>query len=161
MRASPLILLLCAAACGCQDKQQSAKLTPETAGAASALNAFSAEKCPFPATAGQYEDTTLTARHKYGVPPDASVFSALHQGCAVLSFTVRDQGIVSGSTVLSEYPPGFGAVAAKILRWNDYAEGAYSDTAFIVRIGGESLPQGGAMTSLTFKSSALDLVVPP
>jgi hypothetical protein len=161
MRFQSAILLVCAMTAACQDKKETSTLTPETAGAATTLDEFSATNCPLPADLSRYEDTTLTARHKYGAPPDSGVFSALKQGCAVLTFTVRDQGIVSGSSVISEYPAGFGAVASQILRWNDYAEGAYGDTVFVARIGGETLPEGGAMTSLTFKGSGVNLVVPP
>jgi hypothetical protein len=161
MRVQPAILLLCALTTACQDKKQTMKLTPETSGAAAALDDFSVTHCPLAANLSQFEDTSLTNRHKYGAPPDLGVFGDLKQGCAVLTFTVRDQGIVSGSSVLSEYPAGFGAVASKILRWNDYAEGAYADTVFVVRLGAETLPQGGAMTSLAFKGSTINLVVPP
>ena len=161
MRLQLAILLLCALTSACQDKKQTTKLTPATSGAAIALDDFSAAHCPLAADLTQFEDTSLTNRHKYGAPPDLDAFGNLQQGCAVLTFTVRDLGIVSGSSVLSEYPAGFGAVASKILRWNDYAEGANADTVFVVRVGAETQPQGGAMTSLAFKGSTINLVVPP
>jgi hypothetical protein len=160
MNARFFALLVCAFATSCGSgppAQPAADVTNE----AQAFDDASAQDCPFPADASNYESTTLTARAKTTPAPRLGVFDTIKKGCAVLTFTLNDGAAVSSATVLSENPAGFGAVATKILHWNNYALGASTATVFIVRVAGETLPAGGALTVLAFKDSTINLEVPP
>jgi hypothetical protein len=154
------LMALAAASCG-KPTAPPAVVTPEISNAAQTLDDRAAQDCPWPADIARYEQTTLTARNRLTPTPSLGVFDTLKYGCSVLIFTLDDAGNVASAKAVSESPPGFGAVAQKILHWNDYAVGASSLTVFMVRVAGQTLPQGGAMTSLAFKDSVINLEVPP
>jgi hypothetical protein len=148
------------AACGSQAPLSPAA-TQSVELAAQSLNDMASQNCPFPPDVSAFEVTTLTARGLYTPKPNLGVFDDVAKGCAVLVFTLDDNATVSATRLVSESPAGFGAVAVKILRWNNYAEGASQLTKFMVRVAGEKLPAGGAMTSLAFKDTVINLEVPP
>jgi hypothetical protein len=91
----------------------------------------------------------------------ATVLGELTSGCGILTFSVDDSGAPGNVDIVSENPAGFGRVATDILHMNDYAEGASSLTIFIVRIGGQKLPGGGALVSLGFKESIVNFEIAP
>jgi hypothetical protein len=157
---SALLLALAASACG-KPTVTPALATPDITAAAQSLNDRAAQDCPWPADLARYEQTTLTARNRLTPTPRMGVFDTLNAGCSVMIFSLDDVGNVASARVMSESPAGFGKVAQKILRWNDYAVGASSLTIFMVRVAAQTLPQGGALTSLSFKDSVINLEVPP
>jgi hypothetical protein len=120
-----------------------------------------ARDCPWPADLGRYEQTTFSANRHPPLTAAATVLGELTSGCGTLTFTVDDYGVAGNVDIVSEKPAGFGRVATDILHLNDYAEGASSLTTFIVRIGGQKLPSGGAIVSLGFKDSIVNFELPP
>jgi hypothetical protein len=133
----------------------------EARAAALTVGDAAARDCPWPADLGRYEQTTFSAKRHPPLTPAGTVVSELTSGCGILTFTVDDSGIAGNVEVVSENPAGFGRVATDILHLNDYAEGASSLTLFIVRIGGQKLPGGGAIVSLGFKDSIVNFELPP
>lgn len=161
LRLSRLALPLVLAASSCGKPAAPAVATQNITAAAQSLNDRAAQDCPFPADIGRYEQTTLTARNRLTPTPGMGVFDTVTYGCSVMVFTLDDVGNVASARIISESPAGFGIVAQKILHWNDYAVGASSLTVFMVRVAAQTLPQGGALTSLSFKDSVINLEVPP
>jgi hypothetical protein len=159
MQRAALLVAALVAACSTGGSQPATTASQATAAAQAVLDA-AASFCPWPANASQFDGTTLVSRHARADAPDLGVLNRMNSGCAVLTFNVDDQGIVTGSNVVAEHPAGFGPIAASILRWNDYASGTPL-SAFMVRLGAEKLPDGGALVSLGFKDSSINLVVPP
>jgi hypothetical protein len=156
------LYLLCAglAACGSgTGTGQPAVTTTQATAVAQAVLDAAATDCPWPADVAQYDSTTLVARHDRAAAPDLGVLNSMNSGCAVLSFTVDEQGIVAKSNVIAEHPTGFGRIATDILSWNDYASGTPFST-FMVRLGAKKLADGGALVSLGFKDSSINLLVP-
>ncbi len=125
-----------------------------------ALGDAAARDCPWPADYARYEQTTLTVRHPQAPAPDLGLLNDVKSGCAVMTFSVDDQGIVAGSDVVSANSPGFGKVAPDMLRWNDYATGASSLTVFMVRLAAQKMDDGGVLLSLAFKDSTIAILVP-
>jgi hypothetical protein len=159
-RRSALMLCLAMQACGTRAPGPAFSST-DIILAAKALNERAAQDCPWPANLARYEQTTLIARNRLTPMPSINVFDTLKYGCSVMTFTLDDAGNVTSANIGSESPAGFGAVAQKILHWNDYAVGASPLTVFMVRVAAETLPNGGALTSLSFKDSVINLEVPP
>jgi len=153
------LFTLCLAGCGAGSDQPALTGQQTTAAALAVLEA-AARDCPWPANAAQFDGTTLVARHARAPSPDLGVLNSMHSGCAILTFTVDDQGIVATTNLVAEHPAGFGRIASHILRWNDYASGTPL-SPFMVRLGAEQLPNGGALVSLGFKDTSINLVVPP
>jgi len=116
--------------------------------------------CPWPADVAHYEQTTLTRRQADEAAPNLGVLKAVPAGCAVLTFAVNDQGVVTTAAVVSASPASFAQVAPDILRWNDYASGDSSEAMFMMRLGAQRLPDGAALLSLAFKDSSLAILVP-
>ena len=161
------IALACAMVSGCSHTsgQDSGPKSPGAAEtrAANALMVTdaAARDCPWPADADHYEQTTLAPRSATTPSPRLGVFDSVKQGCAILTFTVDENGQLTSVDLVSANPPAFGAIAPKILRWNNFASGASTLTEFMVRLGGATLPSGGAMVSLAFKDSTVNVEVPP
>jgi hypothetical protein len=156
-----VFLLLCAVAAGCASNASTGTVTPEAVSAASDVTALAARQCPWPADVARYAQTTLTMRGPREASPDLGILGGVQSGCAVLTFSVDDAGVVSQSDVVSEYPAGFGAIATQVLRWNDFATGGSSLTVFMVRLGMRKLSDGGAMEALGFKDTTFALLVRP
>jgi hypothetical protein len=152
---------LCLLAAGCTPGATTGRVTPEALSAASDVTGLAARQCPWPADVARYAQTTLTARGPREASPDLRILGATKAGCAVLTFSVDDSGVVASSDVVSEYPAGFGAVASQVLRWNDFATGGSSLTVFMVRVGVQKLSDGGAMEALGFKDTIFALMVHP
>jgi hypothetical protein len=129
--------------------------------AAIAVNDAAARDCPWPADLDHYESTTLAPRQPTTPPVRLGVFDEVRQGCAIMTFTVDENGLITGANVVSANPPAFAAVAPKALRWSNFVAGATSLTEFIVRLGAAPLPGGGAMIAMQFKDSTVDLEIPP
>ncbi len=125
------------------------------------VNAEAEAACPFPDTIAQYEQTTLATRTATTPLPRLGVFDTVPKGCAIVVFTLDDAGMLRTAHVVSADPPAFAAIAPKIMRWTNLATGESNATEFMVRIGAEKLPTGGAMISLAFKDSTVDLEIPP
>jgi hypothetical protein len=129
--------------------------------AAVSVNEAAARDCPWPAGLDHYESTTLAPRSTATPPARLGVFSPARQGCAIMTFTVDDTGLVTGADVVAANPPAFAEVAPKVLRWSNFVAGASSLTVFMVRLGAGPLPNGGAMVAMEFKDSTVDLEIPP
>jgi hypothetical protein len=125
------------------------------------VNAEAEAACPFPDNMAQYEQTTLAARTATTPLPRLGVFDTAPKGCAIVVFTLNDAGLLRTARVVSANPPAFGTIAPKIMRWTNLATGESNATEFMVRLGAEKLPDGGAMISLAFKDSTVDLEIPP
>jgi hypothetical protein len=153
--------LLGVLAAGCASGGSAATVTPEAVSAAADVIGLAARQCPWPADVARYAQTTLTTRGPREASPDLGILGGVQRGCAVLTFSVDDAGVVASSDVVSEYPAGFGAVASQVLRWNDFATGGSSLTVFMVRLGVQKLSDGGATEMIGFKDATFALVVHP
>lgn len=167
LRATIRIVLACALASGCshpggQDTNPKSGEAAQTR-AANGLKVTdaAARDCPWPADVDHYVQTTLAPRGVNTPSPRLGVFDSVSQGCAILTFTVDENGLVTSADLVSANPPAFGAIAPKILRWSNFASGASTLTEFMVRLGAAKLPSGGAMVSLAFKDSTVNIEVPP
>jgi hypothetical protein len=153
-----LVGAACAAMCGCSSG--SGKTEAVTGPAAAALQAAAEHDCPWPADVAHYEQTTLTPRQTGSAAPELSLLKEVPTGCAVLTFAVNEQGVVTNADVVSASPASFARIAPDILRWNDYASGDSSMAVFMMRVGAQRLADGGALLSLAFKDSSLAILVP-
>jgi hypothetical protein len=153
-----LVAAACAAVCGCSSG--SGKTEAVSGPAAAALQAAAEHDCPWPADVAHYEQTTLTPRHSGASAPDLGLLKEVPAGCAVITFAVDEQGVVTNADVVSASPAAFSRIAPNILRWNDYASGDSPMAVFMMRLGAQRLPDGGALLSLAFKDSSLAIVVP-
>ena len=161
----PVLALALAATLAACAHSSGTPIIADTAQTRAAIGAQVAEAaardCPFPATVDHYEQTTLAPRGATTPPARLGVFDTVKQGCAILTFTVDENGQITGADLVSANPPAFGAIAPKILRWSNYASGASTLTEFMVRLGAQTLPNGGAMISLGFRDSVVNLDIPP
>jgi hypothetical protein len=152
-----VLLCLLASACAAGGAGKSASVSgPEVV----ALGDAAARDCPWPADLARYEQTTLTVRPPQAPAPDLDVLDDAKTGCAVMTFSVDDQGSVAGSDVVSASSPAFAKIAPDILRWNNYAPGASSLTVFMVRLAAQKMPHGGVLLSLGFKDTTIAILVP-
>jgi hypothetical protein len=153
-----LVVAACAAMCGCSSG--SGKTEAVSGPAAAALQAAAEHDCPWPADVAHYEQTTLTPRHANASAPNLGLLKTLPAGCAVLTFAVDEQGVVTNASVVSASPAPFARIAPDILRWNDYASGDSPMAVFMMRLGARRLPDGAALLSLAFKDSSFAILVP-
>lgn len=160
-RLFPSICMLMAG-CGADLRPGAAPQAPSADAQAAVLREIdaAARDCPWPADLARYEQTTFSAKRHAPLTPVGTVLDELTSGCSVLKFSLGDGGAVGSLDVVSESPPGWGKIAADILRLNDYAEGASSLTVFMVRISGQKLPDGNAVVSLAFRDSTVNLEIP-
>jgi hypothetical protein len=153
-----LVVAACLAMCGCSTG--SGKTEAVSGPAAAALQAAAEQDCPWPADVAHYEQTTLTARHARATAPDLGSLKAVPSGCAVLTFAVDEQGVVTNDSVVAASPASFARIGPEILRWNDYASGDSPMAVFMMRLGAQRLADGGALLSLAFKDSSFAILVP-
>jgi hypothetical protein len=153
-----LALWLLVAGCGGQPATQ-AEMDEAKAVALDVAQA-GVRDCPWPAGADQYAETAPAGRDRDTPAPGAAAFDGMPGGCAILIFSVGETGIVGNVQVAVEHPPGFGPIAARVLRGYDYATGANSLTRFVVRIGARGLPSGAVLAQMTFKDRAINVILP-
>jgi hypothetical protein len=126
-----------------------------------AVAAMAQRDCPAPPGLESYEQTTLSQRTRETISANLAVFGSVKSGCAIMTFTVNETGLVTSSKTWSASSPAFAAIAPKLLRWSNYASGDSNDVEFFMRLGASRLPGGGAMLSLGFKGSTVNLEIPP
>jgi hypothetical protein len=153
-----LVMAACAAVCSCSSGSGTTEAV--SGPAAAALQTAAEHDCPWPADVAHYEQTTLTRRQADEAAPNLGLLRAVPAGCAVLTFAVNEQGVVTNTAVVSASPASFAQIAPDILRWNDYASGDSPEAMFMMRLGAQRLPDGGALLSLAFKDSSLAILVP-
>lgn len=133
---------------------------PEIGQAAAALADQAAQSCPFPADAAKYEQTNFAARSRQTPAPALGILRPVRSGCAVLTFTVDESGLVQHATVLNADSPAFAAIAPKMLRWQNFAHGADTTTVFMVRLGAQMQTDGRGLLTFAFRDWTVNLIIP-
>ncbi len=153
-----LMFAACAMVCGCSAGSGPAEAV--SGPGAAALQAAAEHDCRWPADVARYEQTTLTPRQSGSAAPDLGLLKKVPAGCAVVTFAVDEQGVVTHVQVVSASPASFAGIAPDIVRWNDYATGDSSMAEFMMRLGAQRLADGGVLLSMAFKDSSFAILVP-
>lgn len=128
--------------------------------AGAALADEAAAACPFPESLDKYEETNFAERTRETPAADLGLLKSVRSGCAIMTFTVSDTGLVLNPKVVSSDSLAFALVAPKVIRWVNFAHGADSSAVFMVRLGAQMQTDGSGLLSFAFKDWTVDLAVP-
>jgi len=159
VRRSAWVLCVLVAACGSAGGPAPETQMNEAKGAAAALEQATAQDCPWPSDVERYEETAPAGRNPHSPVATTDTFGGVQRGCAVVTFSLNEDGSVADPRVVVESPAGFGAASIAALRVNAYATGSSSLTSFIVRFGLQKLPSGGALMQMNFKGRIINVIV--
>ncbi len=107
-----------------------------------AAMAKTAADCPWP-PAGTFGHTAeIFDPGRRAAPLTPEIMKAFVPGCAIIAFSVDEDGLPTRASIVAANPPAVGPTALRIVQQRAYARGDTPDTAFLIRLGLDRRPNG-------------------